>query len=300
MTQRVLFCLDGNTALFQALQQASIAAQCELQAGDLEVRHFPDGESYVRVLSPVHNADVFILCSLAPADKLIMPLVLLCETLREMGAQRIVLVAPYLAYMRQDKQFRPGEAVSSRHFARLLSAYIDRLITVDPHLHRYNSLDEIYTVPSQVLHAESLISAWIKLNVAQPVLIGPDSESEQWVKGVAQAADAPFMVLEKLRRGDRDVSVSVPDAALLTNRVPVLVDDIISSGHTMLETVAHLRAMGSLPPICIGVHGIFAENADEKLLAAGVGQLVTSNALAHRSNQICLAEMLLAAIAGNQ
>ncbi|HET8707355.1 MAG TPA: ribose-phosphate diphosphokinase [Pseudomonadales bacterium] len=296
MSMRLLFNLDGNAALFNALLKRSAGGLRALAAGELELRRFPDGESYLRVLSEVKGAEVFILCSLAPADSLIMPLVLLCETLREMAVSKIVLLAPYLGYMRQDKQFKSGEAVSSRHFARLLSRYIDRLITVDPHLHRYHSLDQIYSVPSQVLHAEPLISAWIKANIAQPVLIGPDSESEQWVKGVADDAGAPFMILEKMRHGDRNVSVSAPDAVLLQNRVPILVDDIISSGHTMLETVAHLRAMGSLPPVCIGVHGIFAEQADQKLMAAGVAQLVTSNALPHASNQICLAQLLVDAL----
>ncbi len=296
MTQRILFCLDGNVDLYNALLQHDKASKKPFLAGEMELRRFPDGESYVRVLTQVVGADVFILCSLAPADSLIMPLILLSEVLREMGVRHITLLAPYLGYMRQDKQFKSGEAVSSRHFAKLLSNYIDQLITIDPHLHRYNSLDEIYLIPSIVLHAAPLISAWIKQNVEKPILIGPDSESEQWVKAVADAADAPFMVLEKMRHGDRHVSISAPDTTLLEGRVPVLVDDIISSGHTMMETVAHLRHAGALPPVCIGVHGIFAERADEKMLAAGVGQLVTTNALAHKSNKIDVSGLLISSL----
>lgn len=293
---RILFCLDGNRALSDALLKHSQMHADPLLEGLLELRRFPDGETYLRVHRDVSGDEVFILCSLSPADSLIMPLVLLCETVREMGAKRICLVAPYLGYMRQDKQFNPGEAVSSRHFAKLLSGYIDHLITVDPHLHRYNSLDEIYRVPSQVLHAEPLLAAWISQNVATPILIGPDSESEQWVSGVAALAGAPFIVLEKQRQGDREVSVSVPNIAMLAGRVPILLDDIISSGHTMLETVAHLRSLQSEAPVCIGVHGIFAEEADRKLERAGVYRLVTTNSLPHASNQICLAELLLRAI----
>lgn len=295
MTLRVLFCLDGNVGLYSALLQQGAVRGIAFSAGEIALRRFPDGESYVRVLTDVTDADVFVLCSLAPADSLIMPLILLSETVREMGAKRIILLAPYLAYMRQDKPFNAGEAVSSRHFAKLLSAYINQLITVDPHLHRYNSLDEIYSVPSHVLHAAPLISAWIKNNVEKPILIGPDSESEQWVKAVADAAGAPFTVLEKQRHGDRSVSVTVPDSSQLAGRVPVLVDDIISSGHTMLETVAHLRNLGALLPVCIGVHGIFAEHADEKLMHAGVSRLVTTNALVHTSNQIDISGLLLSA-----
>ncbi|MCA1481376.1 phosphoribosyltransferase family protein, partial [Bradyrhizobium sp. NBAIM08] len=139
--------------------------------------------------------------------------------------------------------------------------YFDGLVTVDPHLHRYDSLDAVYWTPSRVVHAAPLLAQWIQNNAYQPLLIGPDSESEQWVSEVARLAGAPYLVLEKVRRGDRDVSVSVPDVGRWLNHTPVLVDDIISTARTMIETVGHVRAAGLLPPICVGVHGIFADRA---------------------------------------
>ncbi len=138
-----------------------------------------------------------------------LSLLFAAATARELGAVQIGLVAPYLAYMRQDRRFVPGEAVTSREIAQLLSEAFDWLVTIDLHLHRYNSLNEIHRIPTCVVHAASLISEWIKANLTNALIIGPDSESEQWVSTVAKDAGAPYTVLEEVRRGDRDVEISI-------------------------------------------------------------------------------------------
>ena len=166
-----------------------------------------------------------------------LPLLFAAATARELGASRVGLVAPYLAYMRQDRRFKPGEAVTSRQVARLLSDAFDWLVTVDPHLHRYSSLADIYSIPTHVVHAAPLIAEWIKANVTNPLIIGPDSESEQWVAAVASDVGAPYSVLEKVRHGDRDVEIRLKDLEQWKGRTPVLVDDIISTGRTMIEAV---------------------------------------------------------------
>ena len=211
---------------------------------------------------------------------------------RDLGAAEVGLVAPYLAYMRQDRRFQPGEAVTSKYFANTLSPWIDWLVTIDPHLHRVTSLSEIYSVRSAVAHAAPAVSAWIKETIPNPVLVGPDSESEQWVSAVAKNAGAPFMVLKKTWRGDRDVEVSVPHIERRRNHTPVLIDDIISTARTMIETVGHLKAAGLAPPVCVGVHAIFADDAYFELQRAGAGRIVTTNTITHESNDIDVAPLL--------
>jgi ribose-phosphate pyrophosphokinase len=200
--------------------------------------------------------------------------------------------------MRQDRRFRPGEAVTSDTFAGIVSARFDWLVTVDPHLHRRASLDEIYSVPARALHAAPLIAQWISDNVETPLLIGPDRESEQWVAAVARGAGAPHIVLRKQRRGDRAVEVSVPELAQWRERIPVLVDDIISTGQTMIETVKQLKRAGLPPPVCIGVHGIFAGNALAELMQAGAARVVTTNTIAHSSNSIDISGLLAEGVRG--
>ena len=277
----LVFSLPGNEAFSTSLVRA-----LDAEKGAVEIRRFPDGESYVRVLSEVGGRACVLVATLDRPDDKILPLSFLATTSRELGASRVTLVAPYLAYMRQDRRFQPGESVTSACFARFLSGWIDTLVTVDPHLHRRSSLEEIYKVPCTTLHAAHLIARWIKEEVEKPLLIGPDSESEQWVADVAREADAPWLVLKKVRMGDRDVRVSVPDVERWLDRTPVLVDDIISTARTMIETVGHLVRAGLRSPVCVGVHAVFAGSAYVDLRAAGAGQIVTCNTIPHESNRI--------------
>lgn len=260
--------------------------------GKSEIRHFPDGETYIRIDSDVNNKNVVLVCTLDRPDQKLMPLYYLAKTVRDMGCNSISLVAPYLAYMRQDKIFRKGESVTSRYFAELLSSFVDFLITVDPHLHRRSSLAEIYSIPTQVSHASNSISHWIKKNIENPVLVGPDQESQQWVSKVAADAEAPFIVLKKLRLGDMNVEISKPDIEKYSDHIPVLIDDIISTGKTMIETIKQLKKAGMHPPICIGIHAIFADNTYEDLLSAGAKRVITCNTIEHISNSIDVTDLL--------
>jgi ribose-phosphate pyrophosphokinase len=137
-----------------------------------------------------------------------------------------------------------------------------------------------------------LLSQWIGAEVTRPLLIGPDGESEQWVASVAQAANAPCVVLEKIRRGDRDVEVSVPEVERWRDNTPVLVDDIISTAHTMIETVNHLRNAGMKPSVCVAIHAVFADDAYRELRDAGAERIVTANTIAHPSNGIDVTPLL--------
>jgi ribose-phosphate pyrophosphokinase len=272
-----------------------LATKLGCEVGLIEMRQFPDGETYLRLLTSPSGRAVVIVCTLDhPNDKL-LPLLFAAATVRELKASKVGCVAPYLAYMRQDRRFKPGEAVTSRQVAHLLSGAFDWLVTVDPHLHRYGSLAEIYSIPTCVIHAASLISQWITLNVANPLIIGPDSESEQWVAAVAEDAGAPHSVLEKTRHGDRSVEIRLRDLDPWKGCTPVLVDDIISSGRTMLEAVRLLAAQGWAAPVCIAVHGLFADQADVLLAQAGA-RVVTSNSIPHLTNGVDLTALLADAI----
>ena len=290
MTRSVIG-LPGNEAL-----TAGFARDLGAELGSAELRRFPDGETYARIRSECAGRDVVLAATLHEPDNLLLPLVFLADAAREMGAARVGLVAPYLAYMRQDARFQPGEAVTSRSFARLISSSFDWLVTVDPHLHRYRSLGELYTIPARVVHAAPLVAAWISDNVSDALLVGPDAESEQWVADVASRAGAPCVVLTKTRHGDHDVEVSLPDVDRWRGRTPVLVDDIISTARTMIATVGHLLRAGMKPPVCIGVHAVFAGHAFEELKVAGAGCVVTCDTVPHPTNGISVAADLVHAV----
>jgi ribose-phosphate pyrophosphokinase len=277
----IVFAMPGNEAMADAICRARA-----WERGAWEVRRFPDGESHVRYLSAIAGRDIAIVCSLAEPDAKAIALYLAASVARELGAGRLGLVVPYLAYMRQDARFQPGEGITCRHFAKLLSGICDWLVTVDPHLHRVLQLGEIYSAATCVVRSAPYLAAWIAANIALPVLVGPDQESEQWVAEVAAAIGCPYVLLEKTRSGDRDVAVSAPGIAAWQERTPVLVDDIASTARTMIAAAARLREAGMAPPWCVAVHAIFAGQAYADLGAAGVAGIASTNTVPHPSNCI--------------
>lgn len=286
--EKIYFALPDNEKLTAVLIQKENA-----EKGIVEIRQFPDGETYVRIRSEVSGKKVILVCSLDNPDIKIIPLYFIAKTAKKLGAKSICLIAPYLAYMRQDKEFNPGEALTSTFFAEFISDCIDELITVDPHLHRRKSLAEIYSIPTQVRHATNPIVTWIQQHVKNPILIGPDSESEQWISEVARKANVPYEILTKIRHGDFDVAISIPNLGNYKSCTPVLLDDIISTGRTLIETIQHLKTLGMKPAVCIGVHALFVSNAYEELQKTGAQAIVTCNTIAHESNQIDISELIL-------
>lgn len=287
----IIFSFPENEKMAQQL-----AIQINAESGELSLRKFPDGESYVRVMSDVKNKIVIIYCPLNNIDPKFLTMFFLCQTLRSLGAKKIILVSPYLSYMRQDKVFHVGEGITSSYFATLISKMVDTLVTIDPHLHRIGNLNEIYTIPTYVLNSAELISDWIKQNVDHPLIIGPDAESEQWVSKVASDSNSPYVILSKTRLGDNEVQISLPDIEKFKQHKPVLIDDIISSGGTVIKTSQELKKLGMAKPICICVHALFTPESYEKLKSSEIERIVTCNTIEHPSNEIDILELISSVI----
>jgi ribose-phosphate pyrophosphokinase len=288
----LLVSYPGSEPLGQRLQRA-------LNAGPLsvELRHFPDGEIYLRVLGNVDDKTVLVVCRLDRPNDKVMGLFLLASTLKQLGARRVILIAPYLPYMRQDTAFRSGESISANHFAKFISSAFDALVTVDPHLHRLSNLSAIFDIPAQAVHAAPAIAGWIAENIDRPIIVGPDTESAQWAADVAKLAGCPHTVLSKTRTGDRAVEIALPNVERLRNHTSVLLDDIVSTGRTMIAVAKHIKDAGERPPVCIAVHGIFAGDAYDALLTAGIARVVTCNTVAHTTNDIDVVPLIAQAIA---
>ena len=289
MSRAIVLSLPVDAGFGQRLAEVMHADHAQLQ-----LRQFPDGESHLTLPPDLTGRNVAINCTLAQPDPKLAPLLFAADAARDLGAAQVGLVAPYLAYMRQDRRFNPGEAITSRTFARVLSSAFDWLVTVDPHLHRYASLDEIYTIPSRVVHAAPLLGRWIGDNVENPLILGPDAESEQWVSEVAACIGAPFAVFNKTRLGDRDVRIEPPDLRPYAGRQPVLVDDIVSSGRTLVEAARHLASSGFPEPVCAVTHALFADGAHEALLDAAA-KIVSCDTVTHPSNGISVSREVGAA-----
>jgi ribose-phosphate pyrophosphokinase len=270
----------------------SLCSKLPAIAGRINTRSFPDGESYLRIETPVEDSHCIILADLSHPNNKFLPFTFLAATLRELGASSVGLLAPYLSYMRQDRRFVEGEAVTSRIFARQLSQQVDWLVTVDPHLHRYHSLDEIYDIPCRVVQGASVLADWL-IGQDKVFLVGPDAESEQWVSEIASHSGHPFVIGEKQRYGDRDVDVSLPDLACFRGYTAMIIDDVISSGQTIFKCIEALKKQDISSIKCAAVHGIFANDIDQHLIESGLSQLITTNTIPHCSNKVDITDLLL-------
>lgn len=269
----------------------ALASKLKLPFSLVEVHHFPDGES--KVTLPVSISDTVIICrSLAqPNDKLI-ELMLVCATARKMGAKRLILVAPYLCYMRQDKAFNPGEAISQQIIGEFLSHYVDDLITVDPHLHRVSRLNSVVKLENAIsLQATQPMGEFLNEKFTAPVIIGPDEESRQWVSAIAGQHGWDFLVAIKQRFGDRSVKVELDDFDFIDRDI-VIVDDIASTGNTLIKTAELLLSKHPESLSILVTHAFFVDKALDKLEQLGVRNIWSSDSVLHSTNAFSLVDLL--------
>jgi ribose-phosphate pyrophosphokinase len=263
-----------------------------IQLIQLEIRHFPDGESYIRFPTDLNGRYLWIYGSLFPANDRIIELMLICKTAREMGAETISIITPYLPYMRQDIRFQSGEVITASIMQQFISRRIDELICIEPHLHRITDLNDLYKGKARVLRATGIVTDWIKRNVPDPVLIGPDSESKPWVSAMADKLGCPYVVLSKIRQGDFSVSIDPRGLELAGTRQPILVDDILSTGRTMKQAASTIYNQTGRKVICIGIHAIFAGDAERILHDDAILRVVTTNSIPHETNEISIDAMV--------
>ena len=276
-------------------QSRALADLLNIPFALVDVHRFPDGESRVRV-PPLLPPRTVLYRSLDQPNAKLFELGLAAAAARGAGATDLILVAPYLCYMRQDKAFVPGEAVSQSLMGTLLGTWFDTVISVDPHLHRVSSLRE--AVPAHramALSAAVPLGDYLVRRLDRPLLLGPDGESRQWVAAMAAAHGLDYAVAEKDRLGDREVTIRLPGLDP-RGRDLVLVDDVISTGQTLAATATALRPSGPRSISVMVTHGLFVDGALERLTAAGVDQVWSSDSVPHTTNRVALAPLLAQAL----
>jgi len=170
------------------------------------------------------------------------------------------------------------------------------VITVDPHLHRVATLQQAVPAADAIaLTAAPLLSDWIAARRPQAVLIGPDEESAQWVAMAAERHGFDHAVCRKLRHGDCSVEVALPAIAVRGRQV-VLLDDVVSTGHTVARSAQQLRAAGAASVDVAVTHALFPDDALPMMQAAGIDEIWSTDCIAHPSNVVYLADTLAAAL----
>jgi len=264
---------------------------------EIALHRFPDGELRVTV-GPAADTTIIYTSLDQPNDKLIA-LLFAAEALRRAGAKRLVLLAPYLCYMRQDAAFNPGEAISQKAVGRLIAGIVDRLITVDAHLHRTLEIRAVFPgIEAENLSAMPAIANALRSAKIDPatIMIGPDAESRPWVSDLAHRLGLAHMVAQKTRRGDRSVEIGLPDPKMVAGRPALLVDDIVSSGETLIACAKALTAAGARTVPAVITHALFLPEMTGRFAEAGIRSIRSTSSVPHPTNVIPLDAILADAL----
>jgi ribose-phosphate pyrophosphokinase len=272
-----------------------VALELRLNATRLETRRFPDGEKYLRVLEDVKGEDVVIIQSIHHApDELLVEYLLLVDTLKDLGAKKVIGFIPYFAYARQDERFHAGEALSFKTVCKLLeSVGTDEVYTIDTHQHRVLKSTDVFSIPSHNLTAMPLLADYISKSGAlkKPLVIGPDTEAEQWAKIAADRLGTDYDIFEKKRLGDEHVEVR-PRKASAKDRDVLIVDDIISTGGTIVEALKILFSQGAKRIDVACTHPILASGALSKIYEAGAQTVIGTDTVPSPISYVSVAPLI--------
>ncbi len=276
-----------------------VAKQLKCELTKSELRRFPDGELYVRIPANVKGEDVAIIQSTCyPPNQNYMEFFLLLDVARDLGAEEITAIMPYFAYARQDKRFKEGEAVSLFTVAKLIeSVGTNRVYTVDMHAHRIGDIQDIFKVPARNLTAAPLLAKyWVdNCQLENPVIIGPDEEAEQWAKGASKAINTDWTYMVKERLGPEEVQIK-PRKLEVEGRDVMVIDDIISTGETMVETIKILKKRGARKIYVACTHAVLAGDALEKVRKAGAEDIFSTDTIEHEISKVSVAPLIADAI----
>jgi ribose-phosphate pyrophosphokinase len=280
-----------------ASDAARLASRLSVPMYEIALHRFPDGELRVTV-GPAAPTTIIYAALDRPNDKL-LAILFAAEALRRAGARRLILVAPYLCYMRQDAAFQKGEAISQKVIGRLLAGIVDRVITVNAHLHRAVDIksvfpgieaDNLSAVPAI---ADALRAAGLDLGT---VVVGPDEESRPWVIDLASRLGVAHAVAQKTRRSDRSVEIEFADPEMVAGRPVFLVDDIVSSGGTLMACAKALAAAGAVSIDAVVTHALFSPELASEFVKNGIRSVRSTHSVPHPTNAIPLDEIIAAAL----
>jgi ribose-phosphate pyrophosphokinase len=276
-----------------------VAREMKLLKSKMEIKRFPDGEKYVRVLDSVEGEEVAVIQSFyRTPDEFLFEYFLIVDALRGSNAKRIVAVFPYFAYARQDERFKPGEALSLESVIKLIeSVGTDEVYTIDMHLHRVSDIGKAFNVPAYNLTAIPEIAKYIKKNIElkDPVVLGPDEESEQWAKVAAKQLDSRYDILEKKRLSAEQIEIK-PRSLDVKGKDVVLIDDMISTGGTLAEAIKIIRKEGARSVVAACSHAVLVENAYTRIFEAGADYLVSTDTVPSPVSYVSVAGLIADAL----
>ncbi len=279
-------------------QATALAQKLKAPVHHVEVHTFPDLETRVRIPAAANHAVLYR--SLDHPNPKIFEVVQAASALRDLGAEKITLVCPYLPYMRQDKVFHKGEAFSQMLFGKIITPWVDAIIAVEPHLHRTRTMADVFpTLEAVALSGGDIMADYFhrKRIDKDTLVLGPDEEAWHTAKPFAEKLNLEWATAVKKRKGDRDVEVDIENAGV-EGRPVIIVDDVISSGMTVFEAAKKAYDMGASTVEVAAVHALVDSQTLAAFEQAGVVWVVSCDGVPHETNKIPLAPALAKALKG--
>lgn len=271
-----------------------LARQLAMPQGLIDLHRFPDGE-VLPTVPQTGAATVALYRSLHDANQRLVSLLLAADAYRRSGVTRLVLVAPYLGYLRQDTVFQPGQPLSRDVIGRWLGGAFDRVVTVQAHLHRTADLSDVFSVPAESLCIAGDLAV-LAAEDDRPVIIGPDIESWPLAEDAAKRLGVDWTLFDKTRLGDHQVRLTLRSPDKVAGRSVLILDDVCSSGGTLEQAVALLRQAGAVTVDIAVAHALFDARVEGRLHAAGARRILSSDSVPHSTNAMELAGVLAAAL----
>jgi ribose-phosphate pyrophosphokinase len=291
-----MFLIGGSASDVLSLK---VGRELGITVSKLQAKKFPDGEKYVRIMDDVKGGTAVVIQSMYHTpDEHLFEYFLLVKALKDLGAKRVIGVIPYFAYARQDRRFNPGEAISFQTVTRLIeNVGTDELFTIDTHLHRVDDISKVFNIPAHNLSVVPLLTQYVKQNFTlnKPIVIAPDEEAEQWAKISSEILNCEYDVLEKVRLGPDKVEIKTKLRSVKDRNV-VVIDDIISTGGTMVETVKVLRNYGANRVIVICAHPLLIGDSYAKILEEGAEVIIGSDTVPSPVSLVSAAPIIADAI----
>jgi ribose-phosphate pyrophosphokinase len=257
----------------------AIARELQTERAATMVERFPDGECHVRLEAEIRGHDVYVVQPTGPhVDEHLMELLLLADAARRGGAARVTAVVPYLAYARQDRRTEAGESIGTRVVADSLAAVrIDRVLVVDPHT---AALEAMFAVPVECLSGMPVLADALQpLAPTNAVVVAPDLGAVKLAERYAAALDLPVVVIRKTRLSATSVRADEV-VGTVEGRVPIVVDDMISTGGTLCAAMDSLLQQGCQPSLLVAAtHALLVEPAIERLRDLPIERLIVTDTL---------------------
>ncbi|MCX8189249.1 MAG: ribose-phosphate pyrophosphokinase [Nitrososphaeria archaeon] len=260
----------------------SMARQIECEIVDFEFKEFPDGENYFRIISDVKGKNVLIVQSLyPPVDHHLVQLLFLSKKVTELGGF-VYAICPYLGYSRQHREYLSGEVVSLKTVGHLMASVgVRRLLTID--IHNVEGLG-LFPFPAFSVSAIPIMAEWVQKNedLSDAIIVSPDFGSSTRVETFSKLVNRQYHVFEKERdKVTGEVKIK-PIQLELEGKKAYIVDDMISSGGTVIKATKTLKEFGVKKVIAVCVHPVLAAGAVEKMFEAGVNKIIASNTIENK------------------